>query len=122
MKKAKEGKGGISSAPLCDWKFNRGVEIEGEREGRRERWTGERESEAAEGRGRGEEERGKRHRDLIAVQLSAKASGCEQCSLRHSQRGRGGVGKRVRQGRKGERGRECIYLGGLNWPSLSFDL
>lgn len=22
------GKGGISSAPLCDWKFNRGREIE----------------------------------------------------------------------------------------------
>lgn len=31
------GKGGISSAPLCDWKFNRGREIEREREGRRGR-------------------------------------------------------------------------------------
>lgn len=33
-------RGGISSAPLCDWKFNRGTEIEGERKGRRERWMG----------------------------------------------------------------------------------
>lgn len=75
------------------------------------------EREAAERRGRGEEERGKRHRDLIAVQLSAKSSGREQCSLRHSQRGRGGVGKRVREGRRerdGEGERECIYLGGLS--------
>lgn len=49
---------------------------------------GGREREPVEG-GRVEEERGKRHRDLIAVQLSAKASGREQCSLRHLQTGRG---------------------------------
>lgn len=98
------GKGGISSAPLCDWKFNRGSEIEGEREGKREREMGGRERQR---RGRGEEERSKRHRDLIAVQLSAKASGREQCSLRHSQRGREG-------GRAMERRRESIYLGGLS--------
>lgn len=88
-----------------------------------ERGSGER-------RGRGEEERGKRHRDLIAVQLSAKASGREQCSLRHSQSGRAGVGKRAREGRRerdGEgRERERAYISGVflkhNWPSLSFDL
>lgn len=115
------GKGGISSAPLCDWKFNRGSEIEGEREGRRERgrWVGGRERERQR-RGRGEEERGKRHRDLIAVQLSAKASGCEQCSLRHSRRGRSGV-------RGGDRWKgERVYILGVflkhKWPSLSFDL
>ena len=47
------GKGGISSAPLCDWKFNRGSEIEGEGEGRRERWMGGRERERGRERGRG---------------------------------------------------------------------
>lgn len=49
----KREKGGISSALLCDWKFNGGVEIEGEREGRRERWKGESEREVADRRGRG---------------------------------------------------------------------
>lgn len=91
----------------------------GEREERRER--------ERQRRGRGEEERGKRHRDLIAVQLSAKASGREQCSLRHSQRGRGGARERERV-RVGERwrGGERVYILGVflkhNWPSLSFDL
>lgn len=48
-------RGGISSAPLCDWKFNRGTEIEGERKGRRERWKGggERGEEKEEESGRG---------------------------------------------------------------------
>lgn len=68
-------------------KRGKGREVEG--------W--ERESQR---RGRVEEERGKRHRDLIAVQLSVKASGREQCSLRHSPRGRVGATERVREGRK----------------------
>lgn len=46
-------RGGISSAPLCDWKFNRGTEIEGERKGRRERWMGGGEPEQEEESGRG---------------------------------------------------------------------
>lgn len=78
-------------------------------------------------RGRVEEERGKRHRDLIAVQLSVKASGREQCSLRHSPRGRVGARERVREGRKAreremEGKRECIYLGGLSEASLAFSV
>lgn len=82
----------------------------------------ERERERQKG-GRGEEERGKRHRDLIAVRLSAKASGCEQCSLQHSWRGRGGAKERVRRVHDEE---ESLYILGVflkhNWPSLSFDL
>ena len=77
------------------------------------------EREPAEGEGRGEEERGKRHRDLIAVQLSAKASGREQCSLRHSERGRGGAKESMKEGEM-ERRRESIYLRGLSEASLAF--
>lgn len=61
--------------------IERGGEVEG---------AGERQRRRGGGR---EEERGKRHRDLIAVRLSAELGGCEQCSLRHSLRGRGGVGE-----------------------------
>lgn len=67
--------------------------------GRRRRAAGVAEGERRRGR---EREGGKRHRDLIAVELSAKASGREQCSPRHS------------QGREGGGGGQCIYLGGLS--------
>ena len=74
------GKGGISSAPLCDWKFNRGSEIEGEREGRRERWMD----------GRGEErERGERERER--------------------ERGRGGGGERKREAKGTETSLLCSF-------------
>lgn len=69
----------------------------GGREVARRRAAGVAEGERRRGR---EREGGKRHRDLIAVELSAKASGREQCSPRHS------------QGREG--GGQCIYLGGLS--------
>lgn len=65
--------------------------------------------------GEREREGGKKHRDLIAVELSAKASGREQCSPRRSKGGAGGGG-----------GGCHVYILGVflkhNWPSLSFDL
>lgn len=108
---SKRGKGRISSAPLCDWKFNRGRK---RRERARGRMGGrEREKEREKERGRGEEERGKKkkaQRPHCCVQPSAKASGRGD-NARYGARRAGGEGG----GREGER----TYLGGLSEASLA---
>ncbi|KAJ0060242.1 hypothetical protein NL108_004104 [Boleophthalmus pectinirostris] len=72
------GKEGISSAPLCDWKFNRGTG--------RDRATEE------GGGGERERRRGKKAQrpHCCAALKKKKTSGGEQCSLQHPRSGREG--------------------------------
>lgn len=109
-----EGKGGISSAPLCDWKFNRGSEIDGE--GGRGRWVwggGDRERERerereAWGGGRGEE--GTETSLLCSFRQKLVVVNNAHYGI---QRGRGGA--REREG-------ESTYLRGLSEALLAFSV
>lgn len=81
---------------------------------------------ASQGRVGGGLERAKRHRDLIALQLSAKASGWRtMVATAFTQRERERGGGYMKEGEM-ERRTESIYILGVflkpHWPSWSFDL